>query len=185
MHSQHDLRSLHGLQSTFYHDHCNHCRVQFTHVVNGRENLEGQNVQKRLNPTGFAWNTNMAADHTFPITINFEQIYIYGYLMGEVYFLVEFSPFERNLNFHLNVFLIFGVQNNKFEDFIKQYTHLCLLSFFLTAPGKWKTRTNCRLRFLHTNGISGIVFANTVCATLCRSHSISKLKDRNRTWSKR
>ena len=95
---------MHGLQSAFYHDHCNHCRVQFTHVVNGRKNLEGQNIlftwQKRLNPTGFAWNTNMAADHTFPITINFEQIYIW-IPMGEVYFLVEFSAFKRNLNFHL------------------------------------------------------------------------------------
>ena len=35
--------------------------------------------------------------------------------------------------------------------------HLCLLSFHLTSPGKWKTRTNCRLRFLHKIGISGIV----------------------------
>ena len=35
--------------------------------------------------------------------------------------------------------------------------HLCLLSFRLTSPGKWKTRTNCRLRFLHKIGISGIV----------------------------
>ena len=28
------------LQSAFYHDQCNRCGVQFTHVVNGQANLE-------------------------------------------------------------------------------------------------------------------------------------------------
>ena len=121
----------------------------------------------------------MAADHTFSITINFEQIYIW-IPMGGVHFLVEFSPFKRK-----PFSLIFGIRNNKFEDFIKHHTHLCLLSFFLTAPGKWKIRTNCRLRVSYTNGISGIVFASAMCTTLCRNHSIRTLKDRNCTWSRR
>ena len=45
--------------------------------------------------------------------------------MGGVHFLVEFSPFKRK-----PFSLIFGIRNNKFEDFIKHHTHLCLLSFF-------------------------------------------------------
>ena len=100
--------------------------------------------------------------------------------MGGVHFLVEFSPFKRK-----PFSLIFGIRKNKFEDFIKHHTHLCLLSFFLTAPGKWKIRTNCRLRVSYTNGIPGIVFASAMCATLCRNHSIRTLKDRNCTWSRR
>ena len=36
------FHSLHGLRSVFHHDRYNHCRVRFTHVVNGCANLEGQ-----------------------------------------------------------------------------------------------------------------------------------------------
>ena len=37
----HGLHSRHGLQSAFYHDQYNHCRVQFTQVDDGYVNLEG------------------------------------------------------------------------------------------------------------------------------------------------
>ena len=83
MHSLYGLRGLlrlYGLRPAFYHDRCDHCRVQFTHVVYGCANLEGQKKllrkQKRSNPIGFASNTKMATDHTFQITINFEQRYM-------------------------------------------------------------------------------------------------------------
>ena len=114
MHNLHGLRglhSLHSLRSVFYHDRCNHCRVQFTHVVYWCANLEEQKKllrkQKRSNP--IPSDTNMATDYTFPITINFEQRYmdIYG-KPGELYFWVEFSALKRK-----PLSLIFGIQNNK------------------------------------------------------------------------
>lgn len=63
-------------------------------------------------------------------------------------FLVEFSAFERNLNFHLNVSLIFGVRNNEFEDFIKHHTHLCPLSFFSNCSRKMENPSELPLAVL-------------------------------------
>ena len=53
-----------------FHAHpCNHWRVQFTQVLNGYANLEGQKesvyITKGLNPTWFAWNTIVGAISLF------------------------------------------------------------------------------------------------------------------------
>ena len=55
------------------------------------------------------------------------------------------------------MFILVDTQLSSMHTNASPPSHDLFLSFRLTSPGKWKTRTNCRLRFLHKIGISGIV----------------------------
>ena len=100
-------------QSAFYHDQCNRCGVQFTHVVNGQANLERQKNCLRDKSTQIP--QDMLGTPTWQRTTRFQLRQtlnkdIYGYLWEPG----EFSLFKRK-----PLSLIFGVRNNKFEYLIK------------------------------------------------------------------
>ena len=60
---------------------------------------------------------------------------------------------SKSLFFSSSLFwLLFSMHTNA-SPRLNNLFHLCLLSFRLTAPGKWKTRTNDHLRFFHQIGI--------------------------------
>ena len=74
LHSLPGLHSLHGLQSAFYHDRCNHSIVQFTQCK-FRGTTEIVYIKTVFKSHRICSESNMATDHMFPFTI-----YIYEYL---------------------------------------------------------------------------------------------------------